>query len=608
MTEFFLEYPLQDSFIHNWLVAGPLSIPILDLSLDGDMAEQRAQVAQHHFQRASDVHEPPIEFGSFQIGDSEQTWRYYKCVDDHLLDRTTSHATPTYLRSWAYCQLEAPSEQEAALVLTVYGPADMWVNRAHVHRDESFSQDGHTVPVPVQLQAGQNEVLVRFEQVAAPTLSPVGSCPYAFALCLAGDEPQVVTVRLPVNHPNVARRQKLERLYSQAHIERTVVLGSQYAALHWDEVLDDSDDIGFWVQNAREHIQVSGMWETKPGERLEIGHSQLALDEGPYELALYPPPWVIERNQITYNERLPFHVLETAYCDAYYGTYEDRRREALAHALRREGLYAEIARLREGQWSGADADLLAEAIVKIDAREDGSEELLVGLLGALCRYPKTLRWLPNLQRSLEQCALGYRYWHDEPGAAAMRYTGESQSILLHTCEILAGQLYPEQVFSNAGQTGHWHLQKGEQLALDWLRQRGAAGFQEWDSNDTFARDLLALSHLADLAEDVTLRELAAVIMDKMLFTLWLEPRPHRSGNDHRWPTGGHLSHHSPDVGHGRLEPSHPGDGRPGLLGIRDPAADPGHCRRPRSGAMGSRVSRSRYSRRPGSEPGHLSDG
>jgi hypothetical protein len=57
------------------------------------------------------------------------------------------------------------------------------------------------------------------------------------------------------------------------------------------------------------------------------------------------------------------------------------------------------------------------------------------------------------------------------------------------------------------------------LALEWLRARGTTGFTEWDSNCYFEEDLLALSHLHDLAEADEVRELAAIVMDKMLFTI-----------------------------------------------------------------------------------------
>jgi hypothetical protein len=519
MTENHLEYELQDGYVHNWLVAGPLAIPV---PYTGQPAgdDLKLDIARRHHHGASDIHEPPIELASFQIGESELMWRYAKCLDDHLLDLSTTYPTLTYLRSWAYCQLTVPSAHEAVLVLTAYGPADVWVNRTHIYRHEGFAQDGRSVSLPVELESGPNEVLVRFEQVAGRARSAARECPYALALRFVGGEPQAVTTKLPVGHPNVTRRQKLERLYAQAHIERNMLLSGQNPALHWDEVLDESDDIGFFVQDGREHIQISGSWETRPGERLEIGHSQLTLDEGPYHLVLLPPIPAIELFQIVHNERLPFHVLGTVYSDAYYGTYEERCKEALAHAARHEGdLYAEVCKLHMGRWANVDAGLIEEAIAQIDRREEGSEPNLIGLLGALHRYAKTFAWLPDLRRSLERCVLDFSYGHDEPGVDDLEYSNESPSILLHACEILAGQLYPERTFSSAGQNGRWHREKGERLALEWLQWRGTAGFREWDSNDTFERNLLALSHLADLAEDVAVRELAAVVMDKLLFTM-----------------------------------------------------------------------------------------
>ena len=513
MAEFNLEYPLQDRYVHNWLVAGPLAIPVPHTGqLAGD--DLKLDIARRHHRRASDIHEPPVERASFQAGESELMWRYAKCLDDHLLDLSATYPTPAYLRSWAYCQLTLPSAQEVALTLTAYGPADVWINRTHICRYEGFARDGQSVPLTVALEEGPNEVLIRFEQVA------VWACDYAIALRLAEPPPETVTVTLPVGHPNVTRRQKIERLYAQAHIEHTTLLSGQNPALHWDEVLDDSDDISFFVQDEQERVQVSGSWETRPGERLMVGHSQLALEEGPHNLVLLPPIPAIELFQIVYGERLPFHVLKTPFSGAYYGTYEERCKEALEYAARQEGhLYAELLKLHRGRWATVDAERIEEAIAQIDRREQGSELHLIGLLGASHRYPKTLNWLPHLRRSIERCALDFSYGQDESSGDDLGCTAESHSILLYACEILAGQLYPEQTFANGGQTGQWHRQQGERLALEWLRRRGTAGFQEWDSNDTFEQVLLALSHLADLAEDIAVRELAAVLIDKLLFTI-----------------------------------------------------------------------------------------
>jgi hypothetical protein len=127
----------------------------------------------------------------------------------------------------------------------------------------------------------------------------------------------------------------------------------------------------------------------------------------------------------------------------------------------------------------------------------------------------------ELRAPLEECVLNFRYWMDEPGEDAMCFWSENHQILFHACEILAGQLFPDRTFTNVGQTGQWHREKGERMALSWLHKRASGGFREWDSNCYFEEDLLALAHIADLAETRQVYELASVVMDKMLFTMAL---------------------------------------------------------------------------------------
>jgi hypothetical protein len=153
-------------------------------------------------------------------------------------------------------------------------------------------------------------------------------------------------------------------------------------------------------------------------------------------------------------------------------------------------------------------------------------------LGMLLRYGADPSFPASLKPPLEACMLNFKYWADEPGADAMWFWSENHQILFHTCEILAGQLYPDHVFSNTGQTGQWHREKGERLALAWLRKRGAGGFSEWDSNCYFEEDVLALTHLASLAENDDVAQMAAVVLDKLLFTMALNSYKGVFGSTH----------------------------------------------------------------------------
>ena len=52
-----------------------------------------------------------------------------------------------------------------------------------------------------------------------------------------------------------------------------------------------------------------------------------------------------------------------------------------------------------------------------------------------------------------QAILNFKYWMDEPGHDSMCYWSENHQILFAACEYLAGQLYPNEIFSNDGRKG-----------------------------------------------------------------------------------------------------------------------------------------------------------
>jgi hypothetical protein len=514
MADGFLEYTLNNGYIHNWLVAGPRAVPVDNLEcFAGD--DLKLQIARHYYRKTSDVHQPPIELGTFQVGEQELAWRYQKCLDDHFVDLSASYPVCHYLRAWAYAQVMSPAAGEATLVLTTNGPADVWLNRAHVHRQEHLrDQEPHSVAFQGTLQEGRNEILVRFEATA------VRDCPFVMALQIVGMSVHGLSVQIPTWHTNIPRRHKLERLYQQAHVERAVLLSGENVVLRWDDEIDETGSIAFWVQDWREHIQSAGEWHAEPAGNLKIGSRQFVLDEGPYRVALTPPSIVIERYDIRHQEYLPFHVLKHAYADTPYGTLQERSKEALEHAAKQgKQFYAEIAKLALGRWGAVDRDTIRQAATRINQHQEGSVRDLVGLLGIMHRHPNTHAFPQKLKQAITECVLNGRYWHDEPGSDIMCYTTEDRAILFHTCEILAGQLYPDRTFANAGQSGLWHREKGERLAIEWLHARGTTGFEEWDSNSSFDQVLSALSHLHDLAENSTVRELAAVVMDKLFFTM-----------------------------------------------------------------------------------------
>jgi hypothetical protein len=557
MSVYYAAYDLQNGYIHNWVVAGPQAIPVTDLArFEGE--DYKVQITRHYYAEDSGISEPPVDTAKFRLDDgTELAWRYFRCCEDHFVDVSAFYHTCHYLRAWAYTRVTSLSSQGVTLVLTTNGPADVWLNGQHVHRQEHFHhQIPHSVPFEATFQEGHNEILVRFEEVAAR------ECPYAMALQVvglpddagrdAGRDAEGVGVFIPASTKAVARRQTLEEVFEAAYLKQDVYVYDDPIEVHWPEDMAVSADLEIRLQTPAGRIYAQSDRTGKAGTHTAIG-IPYQLYEDHYHALLMPRAQEYYEHDMRITRHIGLWTVKNRYSRQNYGTYTERRVEALYDAFRREtgiytdlGIYAEIAKMAVGRWHDVKTAVFMEAIEGINQRKDCSDFYMIGLLGVMHRYRDDPAFPEDLRQPLEECVLNFKYWADEPGEDAMWYWSENHQILFHACEILAGQLYPDRTFTNAGQTGQWHREKGERLAISWLHKRGTTGFQEWDSNCYFEEDLLALSHLVDLAETPQVYELASVVMDKMFFTMALNSFKGVFGSTH-----GRT--YAPHIKGGRLE-------------------------------------------------------
>ncbi len=513
-----VQYQLQDGFVHDWLVAGPQAIAVTNLE-EYPGENFKTQIARAYYQIDSGITHPPAEQSSFEImfansAPQRATWRALRCKGDHFVDLTAFYHTCHYLRSWAYTQIQAEQTQRAGFVLTTNGPADLWLNGEHVYRHEHFH---HQIPqrglFEAKLSEGYNEILVRFEEVA------VRECPYAMALQIVGAAGLNGSVVLPTTLEPIARRQLLTELMENAYLDRDVYHREDLLQVHWPNDLRVIDELAVRLQTPDGRIYAEGHPMIRAGTVVNLG-PVYQVPEGAYEIVLMPKPEEYYVHGMRIQRKLPLRIANNKYAQTPYGTLEQRRQEALEDATRRNvNVFSEIAKMELGLWSQVNVETMTEAVDSINQRADCSDFYLVGLLGTMLRnldnasFPEELGW------RLADCVLNFRYWMDEPGEDAMCFWSENHQILFHACEVLAGQLYPDRIFANANEMGVWHREKGERMALAWLHDRAAGGFREWDSNCYFEEDVLALSHLADLAESVEVAEMAAVVLDKLLFSM-----------------------------------------------------------------------------------------
>jgi hypothetical protein len=142
-------------------------------------------------------------------------------------------------------------------------------------------------------------------------------------------------------------------------------------------------------------------------------------------------------------------------------------------------------------------------------------------LFALLRHGDQLT--PDLRAAFEERIQAFKYWWTEPTPDGIidsqYYWTENHLIIYLANEYIAGQTYPDAVFSNSGMTGAQHMEHAKPLLLRWMSLRARFGFSEWLSNVYWMEDLKGLLQLAAWSDDPELTHWASALLDVMFVEL-----------------------------------------------------------------------------------------
>ena len=134
-------------------------------------------------------------------------------------------------------------------------------------------------------------------------------------------------------------------------------------------------------------------------------------------------------------------------------------------------------------------------------------------------YKDCFRKLSDRCRELiKNTFIGFKYFMDEPGDDSMCYWSENHLLLFAVSEYLAGQEWPNEIFTNNGMTGKEHMEKAKVRIDEWMEQRFKFGFSEYLSNNYLAEDIAPMANYIAYSNDVKSVEQMKIIMD----TLWLD--------------------------------------------------------------------------------------
>ena len=182
--------------------------------------------------------------------------------------------------------------------------------------------------------------------------------------------------------------------------------------------------------------------------------------------------------------------------------------------------------------AGAVPDAAWDAVFdKVYRLRDTSDFDMLRLLNLLYAF----RGHPSVSEALwqetEQTVLDFKYWYLDPtpprivdGAQVvdlMWYWTENHALIFHTCELLAGQMFPNAVFSVSGMTGAWHAERARAAILRWLDERARFGFTEFHSDVYYNLDIRPLLALVEWADDADVANRSAMVLDLVLLDMAL---------------------------------------------------------------------------------------
>ena len=179
--------------------------------------------------------------------------------------------------------------------------------------------------------------------------------------------------------------------------------------------------------------------------------------------------------------------------------------------------FFEIVRLAKGL--SPNQKVLQDALQQIKQRPDCADFGMQVVLWLLYKYSDSPLIDPQLMQYARQVVLDFKYWLEEPGQDDMCTWTENHQILFATAAYLFGQMFPDEIFTNSGQTGKEKMQRNHSRIMRWLELRFQTGFSEWLSNVYYAEDLPALLSLIEFCEDDAIVLRAKMVVDVLLLDI-----------------------------------------------------------------------------------------
>ena len=478
-------YPLDKyGYVTTWLISGRLDTPVDPATrtiVDQNQYERHQKMTIHN----DDMKNPPenIEVGAPGINE-ELPWRYYPTGPNSFIDLYKFYFVIYRCEFWAATSIVSPRDQEVEADIWYYTSYDAWLNGEHI----SCCPTCQYAPmkrnrVTLSLKKGENLFFLRAQNACTR------------------DTRNIVALSFP-NEPDIS---------VTFPGKENPTLEAQRATTDWVYSLSWNGENVVAPTEAPEGVTFTVNGETQTGTVLSIapnrGVAQIHAEYGDFK---------IDRT-LEINERIvPAAKKECVSVE------ESRKAFLQALADRKinpdrptdcQQFYTTYARLCHGMpLEENEIPIIRACLDEVDLQKDCSDFRFSYILASVKKgfFPD---WLVE---EIHKSALNYSYWSDEKAVGAMCYGSENHALLFYTCQLLAGQLWPDDIFVCSGRTGKEQEAVATQRIEAWIKRIEDQGYAEFLSGGYTPITVAAMLNVVDNARD-DLSERCAKLIDEIFY-------------------------------------------------------------------------------------------
>lgn len=398
-------------------------------------------------------------------------------------------STPTRLSRWCRTTISAPTDRYCSFRLSTRGGVHIWVDGELAARFEPFTRNStETTAVHLPIKAEGSDVVVLTEDMAERDTN------WFFELTLLDDVP--LAVFLP-GAPADVHLDSLKALAAEVRPAGEFTGPDNDLVLQFDTPARLAVTIEAKVGSTShaKHTMLDRTVVLKPGETSVTLCRGDELPEGYHIIDL---TFVVDDTRVA--RQIACAIIHATAPRQRSADIAERKQEALLHAAREGEMRMGTALAMLAAGLAPDQrfrDIIEATLTLIEERWDCADFVSVPLLWAYASHAD--RFPADLRARTETALLTFRYWVDEPGNDVMWFWSENHALCFHVSQLLAGQIFPDSVFTASNRNGSEQARLAAERLHLWFDAVEAEGLAEWNSSAYYPVDFIGLLTLVEFA-------------------------------------------------------------------------------------------------------------